>query len=77
MGHVYLILAQKACNRIAVIEDGVIGEEGPTAEVFANPQSPVTRELLAYDNLTSAPNEDYLDPADPAAGPADPQKAEV
>ena len=68
-----LAVAQKACNRIAVIEDGVIGEEGPTAEVFANPQSPVTRELLAYDNLTNAPNEDYLAGSDAA----NPQKAEV
>jgi len=65
-----LAVAQKACNRIAVIEDGVIGEEGPTAQVFANPQSPVTRELLAYDNLASAPSDEY-------EAPADPQKAEV
>ena len=42
-----LDVAQQICNRIAVIDEGVIVEEGTTAEVFANPQSDVTRELLA------------------------------
>jgi D-methionine transport system ATP-binding protein len=42
-----LDVAQQICNRIAVIDEGVIVEEGATADVFANPQSDVTRELLA------------------------------
>ena len=42
-----LDVAQQICNRIAVIDEGVIVEEGNTADVFANPQSAVTRELLA------------------------------
>ena len=42
-----LDVAQRICNRIAVIDEGVIVEEGPTADVFANPQSAVTQELLS------------------------------
>ena len=42
-----LDVAQRICNRIAVIDEGVIVEEGLTADVFANPQSAVTRELLS------------------------------
>ncbi len=47
-----LAVAHRACNRIAVIDEGRIVEEGPTAEVFGNPQSPVTRELLYDDDLS-------------------------
>ena len=46
-----LSVAEKICNRIAVIDDGLIVEEGFTADVFANPQSPITRELLKNDGL--------------------------
>ena len=56
-----LAVAHKACNRIAVIDDGLIVEQGPTDEVFGNPQSPVTRELLFDDDLA----------ATGARGPAD------
>lgn len=49
-----LAVAQKICNRIAVIDKGHIVEEGPTAQVFANPQSAITRELIEYDSLTTA-----------------------
>ena len=43
-----LAVAQRACNRIAVIDAGHIVEEGPTAEVFANPQSKMAKELLEW-----------------------------
>lgn len=49
-----LAVAQRVCNRIAVIDSGRIVEQGPTASVFNNPQSPITRELLRNDNLASA-----------------------
>ena len=49
-----LAVAQRACNRIAVIDAGTIVEEGPTEQVFLHPESPVTRDLLRYDNLTTA-----------------------
>ena len=43
-----LAVARRICNRVAVIDAGHIVEEGATAEVFSNPQSPVTRELLGW-----------------------------
>lgn len=46
-----LNVAEKICNRIAVIDEGRIVEEGFTADVFANPQSPITCELLRNDGL--------------------------
>ena len=49
-----LSVASRVCNRIAVIDDGRIVEQGATAEVFGNPRSEVTRELLRNDNLATA-----------------------
>ena len=49
-----LPVACKICNRVAVIDHGRIVEEGATAAVFGNPQSPVTRELLANDDMLAA-----------------------
>lgn len=49
-----LPVACKICNRVAVIDRGRIVEEGATAAVFGNPQSPVTRELLANDDMLAA-----------------------
>ena len=43
-----LAVAHRLCNRIAVINEGQIVEQGLTAEVFANPQTDVTRELLSW-----------------------------
>ncbi|MBQ2829675.1 MAG: ATP-binding cassette domain-containing protein [Oscillospiraceae bacterium] len=34
------------CDRVAVIEDGIIVEEGPVSRVFTNPQSNMGRELI-------------------------------
>ena len=53
-----LPVACKICNRVAVIDHGRIVEEGATAAVFGNPQSPVTRELLANDDLVMAAGRD-------------------
>ena len=52
-----LAVAQKICNRIAVIDSGRIVEEGTTEEVFSNPQSPITRELIQNDSLSGVPDE--------------------
>ena len=46
-----LAVAEKICNKIAVIDKGRIVETGETAAVFSNPQSAVTRELLGSDYL--------------------------
>lgn len=47
-----LAVAEKICNKIAVIDKGRIVETGETAAVFSNPQSEVTRELLGTDSLS-------------------------
>ena len=48
-----LSVAEQICNRIAVIDEGVIVEQGRTADVFANPKSKVTMELLTHHSLSS------------------------
>jgi len=40
-------VAAQVCDRVAVMTRGRVVEYGPTAEVFANPQDPYTRALLA------------------------------
>ncbi|WP_302391929.1 methionine ABC transporter ATP-binding protein [Eggerthella sinensis] len=52
-----LAVAQKICNRVAVIDDGRIVEEGAVSDVFANPQNAVTRELLENNRLSIAADE--------------------
>jgi peptide/nickel transport system ATP-binding protein len=42
-----LRVAAQICDRIAVMQRGVIVELKPTAELFANPEHAYTRELLA------------------------------
>ena len=41
-----LRIAAQICDRIAVMQRGAIVEQGPTAEVFGNPQHAYTRQLL-------------------------------
>ena len=42
-----LRVATQLCDRIAVMQKGVVVETGPTAEVFSNPQHNYTQTLLA------------------------------
>ena len=56
-----LRIVRKIADRVCVMKDGEIVETGPTAEIFANPQHPYTRMLLAAE-ATGAP-----DPVSPDA----------
>ncbi|WP_446720163.1 ABC transporter ATP-binding protein [Leisingera sp. ANG-Vp] len=40
-------IVRRIADRVCVMKDGEIVEEGPAAEIFANPQHPYTRKLLA------------------------------
>ena len=42
-----LRVAAHVCEEIAVMKDGVIVEQGSTADIFARPQHPYTQALLA------------------------------
>ncbi len=55
-------IVQRIADRVCVMKDGEIVETGPTARIFADPQHPYTRKLLA---------------AEPSGGPAPvPERAE-
>ena len=66
-----LNLVRKFADRVAVMENGRIVEQGPVAEVFARPQHPYTRKLI-----DSKPRRDGLAPAGAAADAAVTMKAE-
>ncbi|PQZ73775.1 MULTISPECIES: methionine ABC transporter ATP-binding protein [unclassified Brevundimonas] len=40
-------VVRRVCDRVAVLKDGKIVEQGATADVFLRPQHPVTRAMLA------------------------------
>jgi microcin C transport system ATP-binding protein len=63
-----LNLVRKFADRVAVMENGVLVEQGTVQEVFANPQHPYTRKLIE-----SRPERDV---DEPAAGPAPLMQAE-
>jgi len=57
-----LRVAAQVCGRVAVMQRGVIVEQGRTAEVFASPQHPYTQSLL-----DSIPGRHWLPPVSGAA----------
>ena len=59
-----LNLVRRFADRVAVMEQGVLVEQGPVAEIFDAPQHPYTRRLMA-----SQPRRDVVETA-PAAGTA-------
>ncbi len=38
---------KEICDKVAVIENGVIAEKGSVLEVFTNPQQPITKEFIS------------------------------
>ena len=46
-----LAVPRHICDRVAVIDEGVIVEEGPTRQVLESPQSEAARELVSFDSL--------------------------
>ena len=42
-----LNVVRKLCSQVAVMQRGVLVEEGATEEVYANPQHPYTKQLIA------------------------------
>lgn len=38
---------KEICDKVAVIDKGVIAEQGPVLEVFTNPQQPITKEFIS------------------------------
>ena len=59
-----LLLVRRFADRVAVMEQGVLVEQGPVAQVFGSPQHAYTRRLIA-----SQPRRDVVE-ADPPAGTA-------
>jgi peptide/nickel transport system ATP-binding protein len=58
-------IVAEACDRIAVMYAGRIVEQGPVSSVFASPQHPYTRELLASTISLSTTGLHYIDGAPP------------
>ncbi|TDT52099.1 methionine ABC transporter ATP-binding protein [Fonticella tunisiensis] len=52
------------CNRVAVIEDGVIVEEGSVIELISNPQASTSKRFLA-DMIAKLPNPDLIQEHNP------------
>ena len=40
-------LVKRLCERIVVMKDGAVVEEGDCQEIFENPKEPYTRNLIA------------------------------
>lgn len=55
-----IAMAAKLCQRLCVMENGRIIEEGPSQEVFANPQQELTRNLIAVATDVKGYWEQYL-----------------
>jgi len=63
-----LNLVRKFADRVAVMENGLLVEQGPVAEVFAHARHPYTRKLI-----DSRPVRNVVEAPPLAAGAADPQ----
>jgi peptide/nickel transport system ATP-binding protein len=50
---------QHLCDRVLVMQDGRVVEQGPVQDIFTDPQHPYTRRLLAAMPLLDAPTLEY------------------
>ncbi|MFE7505849.1 dipeptide ABC transporter ATP-binding protein [Promicromonospora sp. NPDC057488] len=66
-----LAVVSQVCERVVVLLDGVVVEEGPVDEVFAHPRHEYTRRLLAASTLEPRPS-----PAEPPS-PVEPPEVLV
>ena len=48
-------VVKEICDRVAVIEDGIIIEEGTMFELFTNPKTPTTKEFISSINNVELP----------------------
>lgn len=53
-------VAQRICDRVAVMENGKIIEENTTSEIFSNPKNKLTRKLIYGQNAEEAKLQDDL-----------------
>nr|WP_305121071.1 methionine ABC transporter ATP-binding protein [Saccharibacillus sp. JS10] len=51
---------QSICDKVAVIQGGVIVEEGPVIEVFLKPQQPVTRDFINRESENASALEEAI-----------------
>ena len=51
---------QKICNKVAIIENGVLVEEGQVVDIFNHPKSRAARELILRDAQGGLPGESAM-----------------
>lgn len=49
-----MAVIKKICQRVAVMEDGVVVEEGEVFDIFANPQQQITKDFVSTTSTLSA-----------------------
>ena len=53
-------VVREICNRVAIMKEGVVEEEGLVSEIFTHPKSPVARELIRKDSGQDVDSETML-----------------
>ena len=53
-------VVKEVCNRVAIMSDGRIVEEGGVHHMFADPKNEITKELISYDHQQTDTEIDYL-----------------